>query len=145
MSDEKAPRILVAEDNPELLSLVCEVLTAQGAEIKAVSNGEEAVKEALLSPYDLFLVDIEMPGMDGIQVCRQLRSMAFTRTTPVLVLTGKSDIETVNKAVAAGAWDYQTKPIHSIMLWQRITNMLHLKRTRDASRGISESMEQAAQ
>lgn len=141
MSDPKGPKILVADDDPELLAIICETLTERGAEVKPVSDGEAAFNEALLNSYDLFMLDVEMPKLDGLKTCKQLRTSAFTRNTPVLIVTGKTDLDTIKRARAAGAWDFLPKPINAIVLWQRIQNLLEFKRTRDTSRSISESME----
>lgn len=143
MSDAKGPRILVADDDPTLLAIYVETLTELGAQVKGVADGAAAVNEALQNVYDLFLLDVDMPNIDGLQAARQLRGTAFTRNTPILIVTGKTDKDMIDKARAAGAWDFLPKPVHTVLLWQRINNLLNLKRAREASRDIAESMEVA--
>ena len=124
----KAPRILIADDDPTLRGLLAETLMAYGAEVTAVSNGQEAVCEAILHPYDVCILDIEMPVMNGYEACVRLRESAFTKSLPVLFLTGLNDDDSIKKALATGGWDYVNKPFNPALLWTRISNLLMLSK-----------------
>ena len=92
MSDlAAAPRILIADDDPQIREILSEVLTDNGASVTAAADGKEAVHQALLAPYDLFILDFEMPNMTGVEACRALRQNAFTAKTPILFMTGRID------------------------------------------------------
>lgn len=126
MSDTQALRILIADDDPVVREVLIETLTAFGAVVTAEVNGEAAVKTAALAPFDVCLLDVEMPVMNGLEACRCLRAMAFTRHLPVLILTVLSDKETIDAAFEAGASDFLNKPVHGLLLWRRISNLLDL-------------------
>jgi CheY-like chemotaxis protein len=121
-------RILVADDEPEIRELLTEILAADGAEVVAVGDGLAAWHEARLAPFDLCLLDVEMPQMDGYEACVRLRETPFTRNLPILFLTGRTDKASVDEAFAAGASDYLCKPIHPLLLRRRVANLLALSR-----------------
>ena len=120
------PRILLADDQAEVRQYVAEVLGSCGAEVTAVPDGQSVIREAMGSPHDLCILDIDMPGMDGLETCRRLRAAPFTRSLPVLFLTGYADADTIDKAFAAGGSDYLAKPVHPTLLWLRVRNLLLL-------------------
>jgi len=128
MDQTRRPRILLADDDPDSRLLVEEILSAQGAEVVAVSDGQEAVQQAMRAPFDLCILDIEMPKLNGLEACPRLRATAFNRDLPVLFLTGETDGETVERALAVGAMDYLNKPITANLLWRRVSNAVLLGR-----------------
>jgi putative two-component system response regulator len=128
MDQTRRPRILLADDDPDSRLLVAEILSAQGAEMVAVSDGQEAVQQAAQAPFDLCILDIEMPKLNGLEACPRLRATAFTRDLPVLFLTAQTDEEIVERALAAGAMDYLNKPITPGLLWRRVSNAMLLAR-----------------
>lgn len=135
-----APRILVADDDDNLRELLVEILTTYGAKVTAAVDGQAAVTQAMMQPFDAVILDIEMPNLDGIQACRQLRTLAFTREVPVLILTGRTDKESIDKSFAAGAWDFLNKPVHAVLLWRRVCNMLELKKIKDSRENMTTLM-----
>jgi len=138
MDNTRRPRILLADDDPDSRLLVEEILSAQGAEVVAVSDGQEAVQQATQAPFDLCILDIEMPKLNGLEACPRLRATAFTRNLPVLFLTAQTDDATVERALAAGALDYLNKPITAGLLWRRVSNALLLARLmREKENGAS--------
>ena len=120
------PRILVADDSKMVRMLLTKILSSHGAVVVAVPDGQAALREALLASFDLCILDVEMPVMGGLEACSRLRATAFTKDLPVLFLTAHTDGETIERAFAAGASDYLSKPIHAVLLWQRVSNLLLL-------------------
>ncbi|MCY3019222.1 MAG: response regulator [Planctomycetota bacterium] len=120
------PRILVADDDRMVRTLLSKMLSSHGAVVVAAPDGQAALREALLAPFDLCILDVEMPVLGGLETCARLRATAFTKDLPVLFLTAHTDGETIERAFAAGASDYLSKPIHAVLLWQRVSNLLLL-------------------
>ncbi|CAG1002476.1 Transcriptional regulatory protein WalR [Anaerolineae bacterium] len=109
-------RILVIEDEQPLLEEIIEWLRFEGFEPLSASSGHEGVKLALESVPDLIVSDVMMPGMDGYQVLRKLRSVPTTASIPLIFLTAKSDRLDIRYGMELGADDYITKPFNRIEL-----------------------------
>ncbi len=139
--DTPAPCILIADDDAMVRTLLAETLEGHGALVVAVENGQEAACEAMLHPFDVCILDVEMPVMNGFEACRRLRESAFTKSLPVLFLTGRSDAESIEKAFAAGAWDFLNKPVQPTLLWHRVSNLLLLARLVKERDNLSAVME----
>jgi PleD family two-component response regulator len=123
--------ILTVDDSPDNIALVSEVLK-EYYQVKVATNGKDALHIAFSSnPPDLILLDIMMPGMDGYEVCRQLKSDPQTSDIPVIFLTAKSDVADEEKGFELGAADYITKPISPPILRARIRTHLRMKRILD--------------
>jgi putative two-component system response regulator len=136
------PSILVVDDSPDNIALVSDVLR-QEYKVKVANSGERALKIASSDPLpDLILLDILMQGMDGYQVCEQLKSNPVTRHIPVIFLTSKREMWEEQKGLALGAVDYITKPISPPILQARVRNHLALKGTADILRNHNEVLEQ---
>ncbi|HZO25098.1 MAG TPA: response regulator [Chloroflexota bacterium] len=103
-------RILVAEDDPDLGPVLEEVLAEDGYEVVRTTNGAEAVRLAEQHTFDLILLDVEMPTLDGLAACRALRADPRQETVPIVMLTARSAEEQVLMGFAEGATDYLTKP-----------------------------------
>ena len=103
-------RILVAEDDPDLGPVLEDVLTEDGYEVVRTTNGAEAVRLAEQHTFDLILLDVEMPTLDGLATCRVLRADPRQETVPIIMLTARSGEEQVLMGFADGATDYLTKP-----------------------------------
>ena len=106
-------RILIVDDNPANLKLLMDLLTECGYITHPVSEGELALRFARSTPPDLILLDIVMPGMDGYQVCRQLKADDRTREIPVIFMTALSEIGDKVAGFQLGAVDYITKPFQT--------------------------------
>lgn len=102
--------ILVADDDPEIVDLLRLDLELMGFAIDFVSDGQAACKKAESKRYDLAILDVMMPKMDGFEVCKKLRGMRFTANTPIILLTAKGTIEDKIRGFNAGADDYLVKP-----------------------------------
>ncbi len=115
-------RILVAEDEPRLLQLLLHILERNKFSVDGVSNGLDALEYARSGAYDGLVLDIMMPGIDGLQVLRQLRSAGVT--TPALFLTARSEVSQRIEGLEAGADDYLPKPFSNDELVARVRAML---------------------
>jgi len=116
-------RILSVDDDPIILELLTEILASIGhTEVTTAESAAQAFEllKADCVPYDCFLLDIQMPEIDGIQLCTAIRSMPQYRRTPILMITAMSDKTYIDKAFAAGATDYVTKPFDVIELGARV-------------------------
>ncbi|MEQ6250219.1 response regulator [Sulfitobacter sp. HNIBRBA3233] len=106
-------QLLLVDDDPMILDLLPRVLERQGyPEVKAVSSGASALEalNARNNEFDLLILDISMPVMDGITLCKKIRKLSRYRDVPIVMLTANSDLSSVERAFAAGANDYITKP-----------------------------------
>jgi two-component system, sensor histidine kinase and response regulator len=125
------PTVLVVDDVPDNLSLMGSLLKGD-YRVKVANSGEKALRIARSdTPPDLILLDIMMPGMDGYEVCRQLKADAATKDIPVIFLTAKTDVEDEQQGLELGAVDYITKPVSPPITMARVRNHLELKRHRD--------------
>lgn len=116
-------KILVADDDASIRLLVSDVLADQGHTVTAVPSGEEAVKRLEEESFDLVLLDIMMKGMDGLEVCRQVRSKV---ECPILFLSAKDSARDIVTGLGLGADDYLTKPFELEVLAARVE--AHLRR-----------------
>jgi two-component system, OmpR family, KDP operon response regulator KdpE len=110
-------RILIVDDDPRIQQMLRSHLTARGYEVRVVGNGDDALVGVAEFEPDLLLLDISMPGMDGLQVCRELREWS---PLPVILLTATDSPDTKITALDLGADDYLTKPFHVGELLARI-------------------------
>jgi sigma-B regulation protein RsbU (phosphoserine phosphatase) len=102
--------ILIVDDTPTNLSLLTQMLTSQGYSVRAVTNGQRALESARTLPPDLILLDIRMPGVNGFDVCQQLKSDELTHEIPVIFISALDDIQDKVRGFKAGGVDYITKP-----------------------------------
>ena len=119
--DENKKVILAVDDTPENLDVVKGLLSPHYT-VKAAVNGQMALKIAEKQSPDLILLDIRMPGMDGYEVCRQLKADEATAGIPVIFLTGESDVD--SEVAAVGGVGYITKPIEPDALLARVEDCL---------------------
>lgn len=120
------PTILVVDDTPDNLVLMTNLLQ-DTYRVKIASNGEKALEIARsVRPPDLILLDIMMAGVDGYQVCQQLKRDPLTMHIPVIFLTSKSEVEDERRGLELGAVDYITKPISPPLVMARVKNHLAL-------------------
>ena len=121
------PTILVAEDDSDMLRYLYLELNEHYDVIKAV-NGVEGLEQALETIPDLIITDIMMPVMDGVELCRQLKSNLHTSHIPIIMLTAKASVENQIEGLECGADDYVTKPFHTTLLKARVHNLLESRR-----------------
>lgn len=116
-------RILVVEDEPVIRELVRSMLTDEGVEVECASNGAEGLKLARTSKFDLILLDVVLPLMDGITVCRLLKADASTASVPLHMLTAKAKKSDVEAATRAGANGYIHKPFRGAELLDLVASL----------------------
>ena len=106
-----AKKILVVDDDELILIAIQELLTPSGFTVTTLSSGPEALEKASSDLFDLVILDVIMPEMDGYEVCRRIRKMDSYAETPILMLTAKSAEEDKQRGMEAGANLYLPKPI----------------------------------
>jgi DNA-binding response OmpR family regulator len=117
-------RILVADDDQDLNDLVTMKLEAAGHEVVSVVDGENALSRALSDKPDLIVLDWMLPRRNGLEVCREVRSDPGLSGTRILMLTARAQEVDVERAFAAGAEEYITKPFSPRELVLRVTTLL---------------------
>ncbi len=127
----RPPRILIADDDWLNRDLLQAYLTTSGCEVVTASDGQAALDSARSYPPDLALVDVQMPRMDGLELCRALKSTRETRFIPVVIVTALDSEEEKLKAIESGADDFITKPYNSIVLLTRVRSLLRIKKLHD--------------
>jgi diguanylate cyclase (GGDEF)-like protein len=124
-------RVLVVDDSEFIHELVRARLREEGLQVEHELTGEDGIEHAISSRPDLILLDIELPDVDGFEVCRRLKERAETRPIPVIFLTGQSDTEAKVRGLDLGAVDYVTKPFDDVELRARVRAALRTKRLQD--------------
>ncbi|MCB9496610.1 MAG: response regulator [Fibrobacteria bacterium] len=118
------PVILLAEDNPDIRETLCEFLEAQGCQVLLASNGNEAVQQANRQRPDLVLMDVQMPGMDGLEATRKLRENTDFSDLPIVIMTAFASGEDAERCRDAGATSYIPKPLELRRLGRILTEFL---------------------
>ncbi len=126
-------KILVVDDEDDLLDLVEYNLTREGYRIKTASTGEEALRKIREDPPDLILLDLMLPGMDGFDVCKELKSNPRTASIPIVMLTAKTGESDQVAGLELGSDDYVVKPFSPSVLLARVRAVL--RRTREEPPG----------
>ncbi|MBI5848902.1 MAG: response regulator [Nitrospirae bacterium] len=111
------PQILCLDDEPKNLKLYEAMLLPNEFEVIKAENGPEALELISKEKIDLILLDVMMPGMDGFEVCRSLKSDPATASIPIVIITALSDKESLNLALQAGTSLFLTKPIW-VLIWR---------------------------
>jgi two-component system alkaline phosphatase synthesis response regulator PhoP len=120
--------IMVVEDEEDILELLKYNLAREGYRVSALTSGEECVHLAQSSVPDLILLDLMLPGIDGLEVCRQLKQSTMTRQVPIIMLTAKGEEADVVTGLELGADDYITKPFSPRVLLARLRAVLRTRR-----------------
>ena len=132
-------RILVVDDEEDILELVRFNLEREGFEVSTAETGEKALAAARAQHPDLLVLDLMWPGVDGLEVCRQLKSDAQTSRIPIVMLTARGDDTDIVKGFELGADDYVTKPFSPRVLTARVRAVL--RRLEQAIPGEDETVE----
>ncbi len=122
------PLLLLVDDDDAVRRLLSTLMEKEGFRVVAHRDGLTTLEQAPALQPELVMLDVAMPGMDGITLCRHLRQLAFYRQVPILMLTGLSDDGTVAAAYAAGATDYIPKPVRPEVLRHKVSHLLHSHR-----------------
>jgi adenylate cyclase len=135
-SDGGGARLLVVDDNKVNRLLLSRNLELLGHRVAAVENGRIALERLRREPFDLALLDIEMPEMDGFQVLEQIRGDLALRDVPVIVTSSLEGIDNIVRCIELGAEDYLPKPVNPVLLKARIGASLEKKRLRDQQKAL---------
>ena len=122
--------ILVVDDNPENINLLGNILRENGYEVGAASDANKAFEFVKNELPDLILLDVMMPGMNGFEVCEELKSNVETKHIPVIFLTAKTTTEDIVKGFKVGGVDYVTKPFKKEELIARVDTHIEIKTLR---------------
>ena len=136
-SAHRTPSVLLVDDDSALCDFVEVVLGAIDCAVESVSSGEQALARCHQAPVDLILLDFALPGLGGLEVCRQLKTDDATRSTPVIFITAHLDPEIEAQCWDAGAVDFVVKPLHPRTLANRVRAHLTLKAQSDQLRELA--------
>lgn len=120
-------KILVVDDIKKNIQVLGSALGKQGYAVSYATEGAKALKMVSEDVFDLILLDVMMPGMDGFEVCRQLKKDPAAKEIPILFLTAKIEQDDIVKGLELGAVDYLTKPFNMVELLARVKNHIALK------------------
>ena len=124
-------KVLVVDDSVDIVNVLTLQLKRQGYQVASADCGEEALRRVTADPPDLVLMDVSMPGMDGMETCRRLKADPAVAHIPVVLLTCHDSDQAVAAGLDAGADDYVTKPCSRLVLAARVRSALRIKRSRD--------------
>jgi two-component system sensor histidine kinase/response regulator len=136
------PTILIVDDQEENLRVVGSVLSIMGYDIVPATSAEQALKRLSARKVDLVLMDMFMPGVDGLEACRQIKMNPQYEGIPVIFLSASDDKNTIVQALEAGGVDYVTKPFNRAELLSRVRTQLTLKESRDQLHNLAEDKDE---
>jgi putative two-component system response regulator len=148
LDSDKRPTILVVEDDLANRRLLAQVLAGAGYDVVEAADGEAALDLVRRQDVDAVVMDVGLPGMDGLQVCRRIRADPALLTIPVILVTGRSDVTDLVAGLDAGADDFVTKPYRHPELLARIRSSLRLRRAMaemEAAHGVVAALANAVE
>jgi putative two-component system response regulator len=131
-SQPRRSRVLVADDTESVRSLFRKLLLADGHDVVSVGDGAAALEAVKCHHPDVILLDVTMPKVDGLEVCRRLKADPATRLTPVVLVTGQTDLSDRIRGIEAGADEFLSKPVHPHELRARVRSLGRMKHLIDA-------------
>ena len=130
IESNKKPLILIVDDTTKNIQVLGNMLYSKGYNISVATSGKEALESVKAKTPDLILLDIQMPEMDGFEVCKNLKSNPSTKEIPVIFLTAVTDPEKIVHGFELGAVDYITKPLNPAELFMRVATHIEIKESR---------------
>ncbi|MFP4403676.1 MAG: response regulator transcription factor [Nanoarchaeota archaeon] len=127
MNKTKKQNILVVDDEPHIVNLVKLSLNKEAFNVKGVYSAREALENIKTNSPDLLIVDIMMPGVNGYELCKEIRTNTITQNIPIIILSAKTQLNDKLQAIDVGADDYLTKPFDPIELERRVYTNLNNK------------------
>ncbi len=127
----KDAKILLVDDEVVFANNMSKLLNRRGYQVTAVNGGDTALRALMENPFDVMVLDLKMPGMDGIAVLHEMKKLGLV--TEVLVLTGHGSIDTALEAIQLGAYDYLTKPCEIAELVSKIEAALEKKTSKESN------------
>jgi adenylate cyclase len=128
-------RVLVVDDDPDMAGFLARLLTKQGLQADIASDGHVALAMIAASPPDMVLLDVQMPGPDGFEICRRLKGNDATALLPVVLVTALEDQDSRVRGIEAGADDFLSKPVRREELLARVATLRRLHDTRKELEG----------
>ncbi|HEU4603784.1 MAG TPA: response regulator [Steroidobacteraceae bacterium] len=123
-------RVLVVDDDQDMADFLAHMLQSEGMQADTAADGATALSRAVASPPDLIMLDVLMPGLNGFDVCRQLKSDPSTALIPIVLITALDDSESRVRGIEAGADDFLSKPVNREELLARVKTLRRLHETR---------------
>ncbi len=136
-------KVLIVDDVSTNIQMVANILKDEGYQMAYAQGGEAALAKAQSHLFDLILLDVMMPRIDGFEVCRRLKQNPATADVPVVFLTAKGDAKSIAKGFEPGGLDYVTKPFRPVELLARVKTRLELKRSREELILANQKLKQA--
>lgn len=133
MSEAKRFKVLVVDDEPEILELLQYNFNKKGLEVAIARNGQEGLEMIQQDPPQIIVLDIMMPVMNGIEMCRQLRQHEQFRNIPILFLSATNDDMLILSAMSAGGNHFVSKPIRLNLLFELVSNLYDEFKNRGAA------------
>lgn len=127
IGDSLTQLVLIVDDEPMARTLLRLMLVRVGFNVSEAEDGYDALEQVQQNLPDVILLDVMMPGMDGFSVCEELRQRKETATLPIIMLSAKTDLDSINKGLRIGATKYLTKPISPEDLTRHVKEALDLK------------------
>lgn len=135
-------KILVVDDNVKNIEVIANLLSEKGYDIEYALNGPDALQLLDLEDFDLILLDIMMPEMDGFEVCKRIQNDEKKKGIPIIFLTAKTDIESIEKSFKYGGLDYVSKPFDTAELLARVKTHIELKVSKDKLKEVNKWLEE---
>jgi two-component system, sensor histidine kinase and response regulator len=135
-------KILAVDDNPKNLKVLAALLSNHSYLVDYAFSGIEALKLIENENYDVILLDIMMPEMDGFETCEKIRQIEKNKDVPIIFLTAKTETDSITRGFQVGGYDYVTKPFRSDELLARVRTHVELKRHRDKQKEINRWLEE---
>ncbi|CAN1212456.1 histidine kinase [Tumidithrix helvetica PCC 7403] len=132
------PSILVVDDEPNNFDVIDAFLSDSEYQLHYASGGQEALKSLDIFQPDVILMDVMMPGIDGMEVCRQIKAMPEWQAVPIIMVTALTAKEDLARCLKAGADDFISKPVNSIELRARVSSMLRIRQQYESIQTMSE-------
>lgn len=130
--------ILIVDDEPLNFDVLEALLDEDGYVLHYASGGEQALQNLAICNPDLIMLDVMMPGMDGIEVCRRIKQMPEWQMVPILMVTALTEKQDLALCLDAGANDFLSKPVNQVELRARVRSMLRIKRQHDMNQALTE-------
>jgi DNA-binding response OmpR family regulator len=143
LDENKTAKILVVDDAADTVAVLAFTLRRQGYDVSTAYSGEEALRLVAEEQPDLVLLDVSMPGIDGLEVCRRLKAEPRFESMPVILLTCLARQDCIVDGLEAGAHDYITKPFDHHVLAARLRSALREKAARDKLSRAYHAIEEA--
>ena len=131
--ERKSPLVLIVDDDITVRLLVRRCLEKVGFVVEEASDGEKALSSFENLHPDIVLLDVRMPGMDGFEVCEEIRKLPGGNLLPILMVTGLDDMESINRAYEAGATDFITKSVNWEVLSHHVRFILRASQASSSS------------